>query len=335
MQVGKEIKDQLDAEFFKKRLQETHRAQKRINEENVLKKFSDFHKSQLEKNKQEMLVEEQKALAVRDAIRDERRTTLKRATDFRNQWEKSNGDKWLKNMEVRKMNHETDVLYRSKLEALKKKSESEKEDQALKQVSSEIEEFERKFSKKSEEEDQPVAAESPSQSPTPRQEAGRMTQTLKEKSLGRSIPTATMRLKKNPELEEISRRERDKRRRKMIVDLNKHQNLIEIEKREQQIMFCLQQTSKQEKEIEYELWRAWQNKQVIIENRRLRDSKYAEKAELKQANTKFKDEELLRTYREEHAEDLRTRMAKQNELHSIAKVDARKQLYGRCRDMVL
>lgn len=49
---------------------------------------------------------------------------------------------------MRKMNHETDVLYRTKLEALKKKSESEKEDQALKQVSSEIEEFERKFSKK-------------------------------------------------------------------------------------------------------------------------------------------------------------------------------------------
>jgi hypothetical protein len=33
------------------------------------------------------------------------------------------------------------VLYKSKLEALKKKSESAKEEQALKQVSSEIEEF--------------------------------------------------------------------------------------------------------------------------------------------------------------------------------------------------
>jgi hypothetical protein len=54
VQVGKEIKDQIDVEFFKKRLQETHRAQKKINEENLLKKFSDFHKNQLEKNKQEI-----------------------------------------------------------------------------------------------------------------------------------------------------------------------------------------------------------------------------------------------------------------------------------------
>lgn len=56
VQVGKEVKDQLDAEFFKKRLQETHRAQKRINEENVLKKFSDFHKNQLEKNRMDAQV---------------------------------------------------------------------------------------------------------------------------------------------------------------------------------------------------------------------------------------------------------------------------------------
>jgi len=116
----------------------------------------------------------------------------------------------------------------------------------------------------------------------------------------------------------------------MIVDLSKHQNLIEIEKREQQIMYCMQQTSKQEKEIEYELWRAWQNKQVIIQNRQLRDSKYIEKAELKQTNAKFKDDELLRTYREEHSEDLHVRMTRQNELHGIAKVNRRKALYSRC-----
>jgi hypothetical protein len=52
VQVGKEIKDQVDAEFFKKRLQETHRAQKKINEENLLKKFSDFQKNQLDKKQE-------------------------------------------------------------------------------------------------------------------------------------------------------------------------------------------------------------------------------------------------------------------------------------------
>lgn len=66
---------------------------------------------------------------------------------------------------------------------------------------------------------------------------------------------------------ELGRHEREKRRRKMIVEQGKKHQLIKIERREKYILNTLEQNSKQEKEIEYEIWRAWQNKQVIIQNR--------------------------------------------------------------------
>ncbi len=55
-----------------------------------------------------------------------------------------------------------------------------------------------------------------------------------------------------------------------------------------------------EKEIEYEIWRAQQCKRIITENRSLRDKKYAQKNELMVINAKYKEEEMLKTIREEN-----------------------------------
>ena len=44
----------------------------------------------------------------------------------------------------------------------------------------------------------------------------------------------------------------------------------------------------------YEIWRAFQCKEVIIENRNLRDENYRNKQELNVINQKFKEEEMLR-----------------------------------------
>jgi|688.fasta_scaffold208577_1 hypothetical protein len=63
----------------------------------------------------------------------------------------------------------------------------------------------------------------------------------------------------------------------MIVEQMKKYQLIEINRRERIIIATIEQTSKQEKELEYEIWRAWQNKHVIIDNKRLETDKIAEK----------------------------------------------------------
>lgn len=49
VEIGKEKKDQLDIDLFKRRIQEKHKAQKKIDEEQLLKKFSDFYQAEKEK----------------------------------------------------------------------------------------------------------------------------------------------------------------------------------------------------------------------------------------------------------------------------------------------
>lgn len=55
----------------------------------------------------------------------------------------------------------------------------------------------------------------------------------------------------------------------MIVEQQKRYQVVEITRRERCIISTIQQTSKQEKEIQYEIWRAWQNKNVVVENKNL------------------------------------------------------------------
>jgi len=59
----------------------------------------------------------------------------------------------------------------------------------------------------------------------------------------------------------------------MIVEQQKRYQMVEIARRERCIIATIEQTSKQEKEIQYEIWRAWQNKNVILDNKSLFDEK--------------------------------------------------------------
>jgi hypothetical protein len=78
---------------------------------------------------------------------------------------------------------------------------------------------------------------------------------------------------------EFSRKERDKRRRKMIVDQSKAQKDIEIKRKETLLVDKLIQESRQEEEIRYEMWRNKTCKDIIAENRNLRENQYNEQVQ--------------------------------------------------------
>lgn len=124
-------------------------------------------------------------------------------------------------------------------------------------------------------------------------EGGEIPHKTEPKSMVSAVATMT-RIKEKKQRGEFMRKERDKRRRKMIVDQSKLQREIEVQKREQLILEKLKQQSKQEKEIEYEIWRSQQCKQIILQNRDLRDQKYKEKHEVNIINAKYKEEEMLK-----------------------------------------
>lgn len=91
----------------------------------------------------------------------------------------------------------------------------------------------------------------------------------------------------------------------MIVEQGKKHQLIKIDRQQKYIINTLEQTSKQEKEIEYQIWRAWQNKEVIVQNKNMFNEKIKDKQQTRFINAKFKDEELVKTFREEHQKQLK------------------------------
>lgn len=116
---------------------------------------------------------------------------------------------------------------------------------------------------------------------------------MKKTILPKSIMSATAtisRIKEQKAMRDWVRKERDKRRRKMIVDQSKIQRDIEVQKREEHIVEKLKQQSRQEKEIEYEIWRAIQCKYIIKNNREYRTEKYRLKNEKNVMYAKYKEE---------------------------------------------
>jgi len=91
-----------------------------------------------------------------------------------------------------------------------------------------------------------------------------------------------------------TKRERDRRRRKIIVEQSKAQTEIENRRREEQLIKKLDKKSNQEKQLAYEFWRVDQNKKIIIENRKLREEMYEERKEMDKKFNQNNEEEFIR-----------------------------------------
>ena len=113
----------------------------------------------------------------------------------------------------------------------------------------------------------------------------------------------------------------------MIVDQAKAQRDIEIKKKEDILMEKLQQQSKQENEIAYEVWRAEQCKEVIIENRKLRDERYSRKDQEQIHMAQSKEEHLIMQYHEEKTRDINSKKLRQKELQIEAQSNKRRKNY--------
>ncbi|MCQ2816970.1 MAG: hypothetical protein MJ252_06870 [archaeon] len=109
-------------------------------------------------------------------------------------------------------------------------------------------------------------------------------------------------------LDHRTKTERNRRRRKIIVEQGKAQLEIENLRREQQYISKLAKQSNQEKQLTYEVYRVNQCKKIIMENRELRENKYKEREEqnvkFSQINeSKFLELEMARNQRELEKED--------------------------------
>ncbi|CDW87464.1 mitogen-activated protein kinase organizer [Stylonychia lemnae] len=106
---------------------------------------------------------------------------------------------------------------------------------------------------------------------------------------------ATMnKIKENKNLQDFAAKERDRRRRKMIVDQARTQNNLDKKKNEEQLIQKIMKKQAEEQQFAYLEWRNQQCKQLIIKNRE-------EKAFGVEEKKKAQMQELERKRNEEHA----------------------------------
>lgn len=100
------------------------------------------------------------------------------------------------------------------------------------------------------------------------------------KTGGVTLASVGLRSKAKKPLDGKARKERERRRMRMIADQMTHLKDIETKRREDEVLERMKRLSKQEEELAYESWRTQQCKQVIVENRKLREAKYDKRQEL-------------------------------------------------------
>ena len=68
-------------------------------------------------------------------------------------------------------------------------------------------------------------------------------------------------------LTEATRKQREKRRRRLIGQQEENMKELELKQRESMVIELIKHQSNQEKELDYEVWRTNQCKEVIAKNR--------------------------------------------------------------------
>ena len=70
---------------------------------------------------------------------------------------------------------------------------------------------------------------------------------------------------------------------------------LELKNREALVLDLMKRQSNQEKELDYEIWRTNQCKEVIVKNRHLREEQYQKRKELDKQMAMEKEKEMLKT----------------------------------------
>ena len=306
--------DSMESNLFSKRLNQRNKAQKEIDLDKKLEKFSEAQVKNEQKALEKLREEQERDKQIQEERRKIELNKLQRNITFMEDWQAKGWAEWTKNMKVKNEREKRDKDFEESQNTKMKDRMVKAERIERQEVLDDITAFEsnaQKFGIELEHD--------------PEQTTKRV-----EPTTYASGPTTLSKLKEQTIKSENARRERDKRRRKMIVDQAKSQRDVEIKKREEILIEKLQQQSKQENEIAYEVWRALQCKEVIIENRNLRNDEYKLKKETQTTVAQYKEERLLEQIFEENQRDFDQKMFRQRELNIHQLSESRQADYRTC-----
>lgn len=118
------------------------------------------------------------------------------------------------------------------------------------------------------------------------------------KNGGVTLSSVGLRSQAKKPLDGKARKERERRRMRMISDQMTHLTEIEQSRRQVEVLERMKRQSRQEDELQYEAWRTSQCRSVIIQNRKLREAKYDKRNELDIQNAIFKEKQMLDSMQE-------------------------------------
>lgn len=171
---------------------------------------------------------------------------------------------------------------------------------------------------------------------TAQSSANRMTRMMATSMTGSIIGSVDPKARqRGTTMTDATRKERESRRGKLIKFLNNDiLKDMENQTREEQYVERLKRLSKQEEELNYEIWRTHQCKNVIIENRKLREARYYKRKELDTNNAYAREEEMLHTLDEQRNIDEESHIERDADLHVNHKRQKRQIKTEKCSLMM-
>lgn len=320
---GKEIYDNQAHQFFKRRLQEINDSQKNINLNNHLNKFEEIRMKQEAQAKREEEEEKDLKKRMKQDMRKAQIDKLQRNSGFMEEWLRKGIEDWKKNQTTKKEREKKQLEFEFKQTKKIESFTMTQVNMAVNEVTSGIEEFEQTLKKQGIDPD--VPGSNPSSPSKTRMTAQQSSTKMK---LGTNLSVSiigsgdTKTKERGSRMSEATRKERERRRGKLTKALNNDiLRDMENQTREEQYVERLKRQSKQEEELAYEIWRTQQCKNVVIENRKLREARYFKRKELDTNNAYAREEEMLRNLDEQRNIDEES----QAERESILRIDAMQQ----------
>lgn len=265
--------DKLESKLFEDRLNRIIIPQDQIDLENKLKKFDDFRVNQNRVRLAAIQTEETRNNEAREERRKVEIGKMSRVMNFNKDWNQTAEQNWKKNMETKLLRDKEEERFRIRQIQKVDNRRLEKNSEIKNEMYDELECFEKRHLEEKE-----TDIEASNADVTTDGEA------VQRKSHADHAVTHTHLMRRIQDREkemhsEFFKKERDKRRRKMIVDQSKGQREIEIKRKEAGLLEKMLQESKQEEEIRYEFYRTRKAKDLIVENRSLREDLYSSRVE--------------------------------------------------------
>ena len=320
---AREEYDKMTDSFFKKRLQRIIKPQKEVLMDKTLKKYHDEQKKQEEVAFKEMKEVQQKEVEAKGQKRKAELNKLQRNAGFMDEWLEKGLKEWRVNILKKKKRENEDEKFKFKQAEMTLTKLRTVKQEVKEEVYGEIKSFEKRVSQ---------TPQRKSEAPI----AGTSDDELAGESLGVSpegTPAMSTKYLQGQKMAAVPKeskykqgpynKEREQRRRKMLMDQGKMQREVEARRREEDLIEKMNRLSRQEQELEYEAWRTTQCKAVVTENRKLREARYHKREDLDTEVAMIREEEALTALKSqlEHSEMIETERA---ELYTVARKQSKR-----------